>query len=127
NRALSVGEIQAIHTLGVTKGGALIQGNMIGTNVAGTAVLANGGAGINVNGSANNTIGGLTAATRNIISGNSQNGIVISGATAVQNVVQGNYIGADKNGNALIPGTVAWYKAEGNANDSADGNPGALN
>src|SRR5205807_2619386 len=42
------------------------------------------------------------------------------------NVVEGNYIGVDKNGNGLIPGTVSWWKAEGNANDAVDGNNGTL-
>ena len=50
-------------------GSNLIQGNYIGTDVAGTAGLGNGLVGIFILGS-NNTIGGTTAAARNLISGN---------------------------------------------------------
>src|SRR5437763_7447727 len=59
----------------------LIQGNLIGTNAAGTAALPNGNAGIVLGGSlgalTNNTIGGTTAAARNVISGNTGVGIAI--------------------------------------------------
>ena len=51
----------------------------------------------------NNTIGGTTAAARNIISGSRQEGILISTITSVLasgNRVQGNYIGTDVSGTA---------------------------
>ena len=51
--------------------GTLIQGNIIGLVAAGTSSLANGDNGIWQNGSDGTTIGGTTALTRNIISGNS--------------------------------------------------------
>lgn len=63
----------------ITGGGNLIEGNYIGTNAAGTAAAANR-FGIVIASSANNTIGGTTAASRNIISGNSFDGINVSGA-----------------------------------------------
>src|SRR5205807_5057537 len=49
--------------------GSQVLGDFIGTNPAGTAKIANG-VGITINGAANNTIGGTTAAARNIVSGN---------------------------------------------------------
>ena len=51
----------------------------------------------------NNTIGGTTAAARNIISGNSPHGILISYPEADGNYVQGNYIGTDVTGKVRDP------------------------
>ncbi len=103
NRALTAAEIQAIFTAqGASKGGATIQGNFIGTNAAGTAALANGGNGVTITNAAGNTIGGATAGTRNIISGNASHGVLIAGGSATDNVVEGNYIGIDTVGNTAI-------------------------
>ncbi|HJQ27060.1 MAG TPA: C25 family cysteine peptidase [Blastocatellia bacterium] len=78
----------------------LVQGNIIGLDVAGTADLGNGFDGVDVGDTAaSNTIGGTTAAARNIISGNNLDGIAIFG-TATQNLVQGNFIGTDLSGTA---------------------------
>jgi parallel beta-helix repeat protein len=83
---------------GVT--GTAVQGNYIGTNNAGTAALANSSNGIEVDG-ANNSIGGTTAAARNIISGNSLDGVFIAGgATGV--AVQGDYLGTNAAGSAAV-------------------------
>ncbi len=46
---------------------------------------------------ASNTIGGLTTADRNVISGNNQ-GIQINGASGAGNLIIGNYIGVDGTG-----------------------------
>src|SRR5262249_26619118 len=79
-----------------------------------------------ISGAANNTIGGSMVGDRNVISGNSGDGIDISGSGTTGNVVLGNYVGTDVSGRSLIPGTVSWWKAEGNANDSVRGNGGSL-
>jgi ELWxxDGT repeat protein len=72
-----------------------IQGNIIGANVAGTVAVGNNGDGIDLANAAVNLIGGDTALTRNVISGNGQNGILVSGtaATTYGNAIVGNYIG----------------------------------
>jgi parallel beta-helix repeat protein len=77
-----------------------VEGNFIGTNAAGTAGIANGSSGINVF-SSGNTIGGVTAAARNVISRNAT-GIWISLGTS-GNTIQGNYIGTNAAGTAAIP------------------------
>jgi hypothetical protein len=59
--------------------GNLIEGNYIGTDVTGTIAQANGVDGIDVQDAANNTIGGVTAAARNVISGNADDGVMIGG------------------------------------------------
>jgi len=84
--------------------GNLVQGNLVGTDVSGTAVLGNAGNGVAISDSSGNTIGGATAAARNIISGNvslpngTGHGVVIGGSNATGNLVQGNYIGTDITG-----------------------------
>ena len=50
----------------------------------------------------NNTIGGPTAADRNVISGNDGQGVRIDGAGATGNVLSGNYIGTNAAGTAGI-------------------------
>ena len=78
--------------------GAIVKGNLIGTNAAGTAALGNGGHGVQVFNSTNCTIGGPTAAARNIISANGFNGVLITSSN--NTTVQNNYIGTDVTGTA---------------------------
>lgn len=82
--------------------GNVIQGNYIGTDVNGTAALGNSLAGIFIGDSANNTIGGTTAAARNVISGNAMGGIEILGSDSTGNAVLGNFIGTNAGGTAAI-------------------------
>src|SRR2546421_12698839 len=78
-----------------TNGGNTIEGNFLGTNVAGSAVSLNDYGVLVSIGSGNNLIGGTTAAARNIISGNN-NGVALLGGPG--NMVQGNFIGTDTTG-----------------------------
>ena len=75
----------------------IVQGNYIGTDVNGTGDLGNTFNGVCVSGGSDNTIGGTTAAARNIISGNDTSGVFLTGSTT-GNLVQGNSIGVDVNG-----------------------------
>ncbi len=75
----------------------VVKGNYIGVKDDGITALPNS-TGVYVSNSTGNTIGGSTAGRRNVISGNTSNGIFIIGN---ENVVQGNYIGTD------ISGTMA--------------------
>lgn len=83
-----------------TNGSNQVYDCRIGTTTAGTAAAANGG-GISMQASSpNNTIGGLGSGYRNLISGNSNDGIdIISGG----NIVEGNYIGTNLAGNGSLP------------------------
>ena len=80
--------------------GNTVLGNFIGTDPTGTMALANGGDGIDIFAAATgNTIGGVVAGARNVISGNSyystSDGIDIFNPGTSGNLVQGNYIGVD--------------------------------
>src|SRR5207244_573235 len=65
-----------------TNGGNVITGCYIGVDADGVTRARNNTDGILINDVMNNTIGGTTAAERNIISGNTGNGIQISGTGA---------------------------------------------
>lgn len=80
----------------------IIIGNYIGADATGTAEVAGPGTGILILNGASNTVGGPSEAERNVISGNDGSGIRISGATATDNVIQGNYIGTDRTGTAPL-------------------------
>ncbi|HAZ47371.1 MAG TPA: hypothetical protein DCZ55_23675 [Cyanobacteria bacterium UBA11371] len=99
----------------VQSNGNTIQGNYIGTDAAGIADLGNTGNGVRIDNAPNNTIGGTTAAQRNVISGNNRVGVEIDGNTATGNIVRGNYIGTDKDGIADLgntgDGVLIWNAA----------------
>jgi hypothetical protein len=73
--------------------GNFLVGNFIGTDFNGATVLGNGEEGVAISNAASNTIGGTTAAFRNVIVNNGHNGVLISGPTARSNVLLGNHIG----------------------------------
>jgi hypothetical protein len=76
-------------------GGNEVVGNYVGTDKNGTAPLGNSSFGIAIDDINNNTIGGTTAAERNVISGNVGGGVSIYGSG---NRVMGNYVGTDATG-----------------------------
>lgn len=75
---------------------AVITGNYIGLAADGTTAMGNFENGIVVLGSDNVTIGGNTAATRNVVSSNGFQGVVIVNSNAP--LVIGNYCGTDATG-----------------------------
>ncbi len=84
----------------------IVEGNHIGTNLAGSAIKANDGAGISIEAVGGSTIGGVTAPAANVISGNGGSGIVVGGVGASSNVILGNLIGTNRAGtSALSNGT----------------------
>lgn len=82
---------------------SVVAGNLIGTDATGTVAIPNY-QGIFVDGSSHfNTIGtngdGVSdALERNVISGNTQQGIIITRGDAHDNVIAGNFIGTDATG-----------------------------
>jgi parallel beta-helix repeat protein len=78
----------------------VVAGNWIGTGSANIAE-GNTGNGVVIGNAPSNTIGGGTAGTGNVISANAKNGVVITG-TATANVVQGNLIGTQSDGQSAL-------------------------
>jgi uncharacterized repeat protein (TIGR01451 family) len=71
----------------------VVAGNLIGTNAAATAAIANGTNGIAVGSGTGVLIGGDQPEDRNVIGGNTLDGVAVSGATANGTRVEGNVIG----------------------------------
>lgn len=94
--------------------GNIVQGNFCGTDVFGTNAIPNGFAGLTLFGGATaNTIGGSSAATRNVLSGNGTVGLAL-GNSVNQNTVSGNFIGTDASGNTDVPnGFAGVYLTDG--------------
>ncbi len=79
-----------------------IQGNAIGTDKTGTVAIGNA-TGVNINGATQGVlVGGTSVAARNLISGNRDQGVVISDAGTSGNLVMGNYIGVATNGTTAL-------------------------
>ena len=124
----------AVQLLGFPADHNTVVGCYIGTDATGTALVANGGPGIQIIvGSDSNQIGGTNEADRNIISGN-RGGIQNSGvllptaSTAGSNVIQGNYIGVDRTGTIAIPNLANGISIGGTVDNIIGGTaPGAGN
>lgn len=96
--------------------GNQIKGNYIGTDKNGTAILSNVVYGIYIFTGGNNTIiGGTLPNERNIISGNTGQGIALENVSG--NSIRGNYIGTNASGTASLPNSGAGVYLE-----SASGN-----
>lgn len=108
-----------------------VQGNFIGTNAAGTAAIANGTVAAPANGISlvggvqSNTIGGTVAAARNIVSGNTGSGILISDAGTNSNSIFGNYIGVNAAGTAKLANTQQGVLIAGGAQTNFVGGSGS--
>ncbi len=105
--------------------GNVVAGCFLGTDLTGTLARPNG-SGMIIS-TANNYIDGTTAAGRNIISGNSVDGIQITGASATGNVVRGNYIGLDVNGSAPLGNTNKGVAVYNGASSNIIGGAGVGN
>lgn len=76
-----------------------VSGNDIGVNAVGDEPLPNGSMGINLGGGVqHNLIGGSAFAWRNVVSGNREGGIHVSGLGVSHNIVSGNFVGLDREG-----------------------------
>ncbi|MFL5341107.1 MAG: beta strand repeat-containing protein, partial [Gemmataceae bacterium] len=96
-------------------GGNTIAGDFIGTD--GDLVLVGGGIGVSINGASNNTIGGTTPDSRNLIVArdtstdlgpSSDLGAGIRTLSSSGNIIQGNFIGLDRTGKNVITAPGSW-------------------
>jgi CSLREA domain-containing protein len=83
-------------------GGSLVAGNYFGTDAAGSARVFNLLDAVFISNSPNNTVGGTTAAARNVISGSGQHGVHIFGSASTGNTVSGNFVGTNAAGTARV-------------------------
>jgi hypothetical protein len=104
----------------------VIEGNYIGTDVTGAAALGNAGSGVVVHLAANgNTVGGDGNVGRNIISGNSGDGVdLIDGATTA-NIIQDNYIGPNATGTKSVANAFEGMFITAGANGNTIGGTAA--
>lgn len=75
-----------------------VEGCYVGVSIDGTTRQDNERYGVGLEAAAGNTVGGTAAGSRNIISGNANDGVRIVGAGSTNNLVLGNYLGADVTG-----------------------------
>lgn len=92
-----------------------ILGNFIGTDDTGTEELGNK-TGIQIDGSSNNTIGGVSTNARNLISGNTNAGIFLAKFSSNTKILA-NFIGTDKKGASSI-GNHTGIQMEGASNNT---------
>jgi hypothetical protein len=85
-----------------TFGRAIIQGNLIGTDVNGVVAIPNSN-GIQLPNSDGTVIGGTSVQARNVISGNRENGIRLN--YGVNGRIEGNYIGLNRFGTGSLGNT----------------------
>lgn len=99
----------------------VVKRNMIGFWPGNPASLPNA-YGIEIEGPGNK-IGGAVAVARNVISGNTYNGIAISrsGGAAPGNIIRGNYIGTNETGTAALPNGQSGIIVYPNATDTVIG------
>ncbi len=97
----------------------VVAGNQIGTDTTGETPLGNAGAGVDVVGATNTTIGGLSGGGRNVLSGNAEGVSVSGGATGT--LIAGNLIGTDANGISSVGNTNAGIAVTGASNTTIGG------
>ena len=79
----------------------VIAGNFIGTDVSGTIALGNAGSGILLNLDDNDTIGGATPGSRDLISGNGGAGVEV--VESLENLYQGLLVGSSRDLAQVLP------------------------
>ncbi|HXI88430.1 MAG TPA: C25 family cysteine peptidase [Blastocatellia bacterium] len=103
-----------------TASGNLVQGNFIGPAASGLGLIGNTLDGVRLIDAPNNTIGGTSAAARNIISGNGQSGVSITGNSG-GTLVQGNFIGTNVNGTLALRNLVDGIRIQDVPNNTIGG------
>jgi parallel beta-helix repeat protein len=126
-RGLAINRFQDFGIRLAMRGFNVVEGNYIGTDPTGTVALGNTVGGVRVGAAPNNRIGGTTTAARNVISGNSQDGLELQNSHGT--VVQGNFVGTDASGTTALGNSQTGINvSNGSANTLIGGTqPGAGN
>ena len=104
-----------------TGNGHAVTGNYIGTSADGAGDLGNGGAGVWIVSATNTTVGATAPGAGNVISGNNQHGVLISGSPAT---LHGNLIGTNATGDAGVPNGLDGIRIEFASGNTIGGVPG---
>ena len=107
--------------------GDSVPGNFIGTDVTGTIAIGNGGVGIRIPSSICHDHRRHDGRRRNVISGNTGDGVDITGSGTTGNVVEGNYIGTDELDHGGANGAGVSITAGATGNTIGGTTPGAGN
>jgi len=100
----NVGHGVVISATTSTISGTVVMGNHIGTNPSNWSSVGNGGVGVYLHGQVQySIIGGDEGGEENVISGNSDSGIILEGSGTIYNVVSRNYIGLNSDGSSKLP------------------------
>jgi hypothetical protein len=110
----------------------LIQGNFIGPDATGAAAIANFQTGVAFSYAVtNSTLGGTTAAARNVISGNGARGVLVSNSIGAANItgnqITGNFIGTDLTGTHPLGNLFSAITLSAHSNLIGGGAAGAGN
>ena len=103
--------------------GNVISRNYIGVDASGTLDLGNSATGVSISRSAHaNAVGGDTPGERNVISGNGQNGIFVSGG--IRNTIRVNYVGVAADGVTPLGNALrgVWFRDVAQSNILGPGN-----
>jgi titin len=103
----------------------VVSGDTIGLSQDGTHALPNPQGVELLGGSSGITIGGTTPSARNVISGNSGNGVYLSGSGTHSNVVEGDFIGTDPSGLHSLANNWGVYVTGGATNNTFGGTTAA--
>jgi hypothetical protein len=101
-----------------TFGRAIIQGNLIGTDVNGVVAIPNSN-GIQLPNSDGTIIGGTSVQARNVISGNRANGIRLT--QSANGRIEGNYIGLNRFGTGALGNSANGVLVESYYRDTVGG------
>ncbi len=108
----------------VTRGTAnnICQGNIIGLETTGSGKLSNDIGLVIATGSSDNLVGGHNPGEGNIISGNTNSGILVADHLTKNNIIRGNKIGTDITGTTALGNDFGITLATFSSNNLADSN-----
>ena len=126
NDVRGIGIQGGVNTGGTDATGNMVVGNFIGTDKTGNVAIGNSQEGVVLRGALGNTIGGIQAAARNVISGN-RGGVLIKNIPSIgitgasQSLVRGNFIGTDVSGTANVGNSFNGVDIVGSSDNTIGG------
>jgi len=118
---LSGSDNDAVAIFGAGSTGNVVAGNYIGMMADGLNVNRNANYGVHIQNASNNTLGGNTDTSRNVVAANTFGQIWVESGTG--NVIIGNYVGLKVNGTESVTGTfnVPAFGIQLNSNNNRVG------